>query len=164
MNRMVHSQRALLLKGVGTLREQHLEQLKTLPDVCFSVYTSTAHQLDEAGLYRFLTNQCGLYDFVAQVAIRLIKTAYEQVLREPASGSALPLNLQLRNALTSLLAAMNKSALLPEFGAALKELGQHINRSMVGELIFAQWCMFNEAHQVEIVRPLMFGPIRSVVA
>ena len=164
MNRMVHSQRALLLKGVGTLREQHLEQLKTLPDVCFSVYTSTAHQLDDAGLYRFLTNQCGLYDLVAQVAIRLIKAAYEQVLRAPASGSALPLNLQLRNALTTLLTAMNGSALLPEFGAALKELGPHINRSMVSELIFAQWRMFNEAHQVEIVRPLMFDPIRSVVA
>jgi ankyrin repeat protein len=161
MNRMVHSQRALLLQAVSALREQHLAQLRTLPGVCINTYISTEHQFDEAGLSRFLTNQCGLYDFVAQAAIRLIKSAYEQVLREPASASAPPLNVQLRDALTSLLAAMNGRALMPEFGEALKEVGPHINRSMFGELIFAQWFMFNEAHQVEIVRPLMFGPIRS---
>ena len=160
MNRMVHRQRALLLQAVVTLREQFLERVRTLSDVCFNTYISTTHQLHEAGLYRFLTRQWGLYDVVARAAIRLIKLAYEQVLREPVFSSAMPVNRQLRHALTSLMSATSGKIFLPEFGDALNELGDHIDESEYGELIFAQWCMFNEAHQVEIVRPLYSGPVR----
>lgn len=160
MNRMVHSQRALLLQGVLILREQFLQRVRTLSDVCFNTYISTTHQLYEAGLYRFLTRQWGLYDVVARAAIRLVKLAYAQVLRGPAFGSAVPVNSQLRHALTSLMSEMSGKIYPTEFGGTLNELGDHIDKNEYRELIFSQWRMFNEAHQVEIVLPLNIGPVR----
>jgi ankyrin repeat protein len=160
MNRMVHKQRALLLQAVATLREQQLQRLRTLPEVCFNIHITTSNQLYEAGLYRFLTRQWGLFDPIALAAVRLIKAAHRHVLASPVSSSALPPKVQLRNALTALLEGLRLKTLLPEFDQAVNGLGAHVDKGVYGELIFAQWRLFNDAFQVALARPLKFGPLR----
>lgn len=163
MNRMVHRQRALLLRGVASLREAQLQRLSTLPELFLGSFINGTGQVREAALHRMLTCEWGLYEPVTQAAIRLLKIANAHVRRLPASAGALPLAVQLRHALTSILQSLSREKLVPEFDNALRELGEHVNKSLYAELVFSQWRTFNEAHQVAVSRPLKFGPFRPAV-
>ncbi len=161
MNQMVVLQRDLLLQGIAHLRARFDQQVASLPDLCMNTYISRSDRLNEADLYRTLTEDWGLYDPIARAVLRLVKDSYERLCR-PATGmqpefSALSPAEQLKAVMASVLEEWDK---IPEIVAAIRDAGSETQMDIVSDLLFQQWRLFGEALGVTKERPLSIGPRR----
>jgi hypothetical protein len=160
MTRMLMLQRDLMLQGIAHLRIQFDSQVARLPDLCMNTYISREHRLNEADLYRVLTEDCGLYDPIARAALNLVKEAYHRLRhaapgRMPSQFVALSPTEQLKFIIIDVLEEWDK---IPEIIAAFTDCRSTEQMDITVDLLFQQWRMFNEALGVTKERSLSIGP------
>ncbi len=162
MNQMITLQTDLMLHAIAHLRDRFDRQVASLPDLCMDTYISRSHRLNEADLYRVLTEDWGLYAPIARAVLRLVKEAYAR-LRESSSGN-LPLPLavlspaeQLKAAITTVLEDWDK---IPEIVETIAAATSPESMDVVADFLFQQWRLFCEALGVTKERYLSIGPRR----
>ncbi len=160
MVQMFKLQCDLIIQGIAHLRAQFDHQVASLPDLCMNTYVSRAHRLNEADLYRVLTEDWGLYDPIARAALRLVKEAYSRLgqvkpERMPAQFGELSPTEQLKVIIIDVLEEWDK---IPEIIAAFRECPSSQQMDISVDLLFQQWRMFNEAFGVTKERSFSIGP------
>ena len=162
MNQIAIAQGELLLKGIARLRKRFEEQVATLPEICVGRHITLSHQLNEPGLYLWMTREWGLYDPVARAVLRLVKEAYGK-LREvrpekmPAEFAAMSLDEQLRRVMVDMLEDWDK---IPEITETFRKFENSEQLEIAQDLLFQQWRLFCEVFGVTKPRFSQFGPHR----
>lgn len=162
IRQMLMLQRDLVLEGIAYLREQFAQNVARLPDLCLTTYISRSNRLNEADLYRLLTEDYGLYDPIARAALRLVKDASSKFLQlkpehTPEQFSSRSEGQQLKMIIAETLEEWDK---VTEILDSLRASESADQMDIVADLLFQQWRMFNEALGVTKERALFIGPLK----